>query len=94
MGGGDQFDSLSDLVENYKASPMVETSGAVVHLKVPFNATKINASGIESRVKELSKENSKVKGGFWEEFEVGVTCLLFHGGMVRKICIFFIIIEE
>ena len=73
MGGGDQFESLSDLVENYKASPMVETSGAVVHLKTPFNATKINASGIESRVKELSKEipeNSKTKGGFWEEFEV------------------------
>lgn len=32
---------------------MVETSGTVVHLKQPYNATRIHASGIESRVKEL-----------------------------------------
>lgn len=32
---------------------MVETSGTVVHLKQPFNATRINAIGIDSRVKEL-----------------------------------------
>ena len=49
-GGGDSFDSLSDLVEHYKKNPMVETTGTVVHLKQPFNATKINASGIISRV--------------------------------------------
>ena len=69
VGGGKRFDTLADLVENYKSSPMVETGGAVVHLKFPFNATKINASGIENRVKELSKATIK-KGGFWEEFEV------------------------
>ena len=34
MGGGDQFESLSDLVEHYKKSPMVERSGTVVHLKM------------------------------------------------------------
>lgn len=32
---------------------MVETSGTVVHLKQPFNATRINASGIHNRVKQL-----------------------------------------
>ena len=53
MGGGEKFDSLSELIEHYKKNPMVETSGTVVHLKQPFNATRINASGIDSRVKEL-----------------------------------------
>lgn len=47
----------------------------------PFNATRINASGIENRVRELQKETGKPgkesdkenkgKAGFWEEFEVG-----------------------
>ncbi|XP_012254485.1 tyrosine-protein phosphatase corkscrew isoform X2 [Athalia rosae] len=57
VGGGDKFDSLSDLIEHYKRNPMVETSGTVVHLRQPFNATRINASGIESRVRQLHKEN-------------------------------------
>ncbi|XP_049946820.1 tyrosine-protein phosphatase corkscrew-like [Schistocerca serialis cubense] len=71
VGGGDRFETLSDLIEHYKRNPMVETSGTVVHLKQPFNATRINASGIESRVRELQKENgqSTGKAGFWEEFE-------------------------
>ncbi|XP_013383779.1 tyrosine-protein phosphatase non-receptor type 11 [Lingula anatina] len=68
VGGGEQFESLSDLVEHYRKNPMVETSGTVVHLKNPFNATRINASGIENRVKVLQKENGP-KAGFWEEFE-------------------------
>ena len=29
-GGGDSFDSLSDLVEHYKKNPMVETTGAAL----------------------------------------------------------------
>ena len=33
VGGGEQFDTLSDLVEHYKKNPMVETSGTVVHLR-------------------------------------------------------------
>lgn len=53
VGGGGQFDSLADLIEYYKKNPMVETSGTVVHLKQPFNATRINASGIHSRVQQL-----------------------------------------
>ena len=53
VGGGEKFDSLSELIEHYKKNPMVETSGTVVHLKQPFNATRINASVIDSRVKEL-----------------------------------------
>ncbi|CAG9856107.1 unnamed protein product [Phyllotreta striolata] len=72
VGGGEQFNSLADLIEHYKRNPMVETSGTVVHLKQPFNATRINASGIHSRVKQLQTENgpnSLGKAGFWEEFE-------------------------
>ncbi|CAH1105438.1 unnamed protein product [Psylliodes chrysocephalus] len=72
VGGGEQFNSLADLIEHYKRNPMVETSGTVVHLKQPFNATRINASGIHSRVKQLQSENgpnSFGKAGFWEEFE-------------------------
>ncbi|XP_067118620.1 tyrosine-protein phosphatase non-receptor type 11-like [Centruroides vittatus] len=71
VGGGEKFDNLTDLVEHYKKNPMVETSGTVVHLKQPFNATRITASTIESRVKELSKDNCVTNGkaGFWEEFE-------------------------
>lgn len=72
VGGGEKFDSLTDLVEHYKKNPMVETTGTVVHLKMPFNATRITASTIECRVQQLAKENSQSSGkaGFWEEFEV------------------------
>ncbi|KAI5718498.1 tyrosine-protein phosphatase corkscrew isoform X5 [Diaphorina citri] len=68
VGGGEQFDSLTQLIEHYKRNPMVETSGTVVHLKQPFNATRITVSNIHDRVTELQKENSS-KAGFWEEFE-------------------------
>lgn len=39
---------------------MVETSGTVVHLKQPFNATRINASGINNRVKQLQVSIVKI----------------------------------
>lgn len=48
-GGGESFNSLTELVDHYKRNPMVESSGTVLHLKQPFNATKINASGIVRR---------------------------------------------
>ncbi|XP_020898511.1 tyrosine-protein phosphatase non-receptor type 11 [Exaiptasia diaphana] len=72
VGGGEQFADLTELVEHYKKNPMVEKSGTVVHLRNPFNATRINAACIEDRVKELQKENKNVTGkaGFYEEFEV------------------------
>lgn len=71
VGGGERFESLSELIEFYKRNPMVETSGTVVHLKTPFNATRITAATIDSRVRVLSKENTANggKSGFWEEFE-------------------------
>ncbi|XP_076047900.1 tyrosine-protein phosphatase non-receptor type 11-like isoform X2 [Oratosquilla oratoria] len=71
VGGGRKFDTLSELVEHYRRNPMVEQSGTVVPLKQPFNATRINARGIESRVKELSEHQGQNigKAGFWEEFE-------------------------
>uniref|UniRef100_A0A8C1VDJ8 protein-tyrosine-phosphatase n=1 Tax=Cyprinus carpio TaxID=7962 RepID=A0A8C1VDJ8_CYPCA len=72
VGGGEKFDSLTDLVEHYKKNPMVETLGTVLQLKQPLNTTRINAAEIEIRVRELSKlaeTTDKVKQGFWEEFE-------------------------
>ena len=33
VGGGEQFETLADLVDHYKKNPMVETSGYVVHLR-------------------------------------------------------------
>lgn len=40
MGGGEKFDSLTDLVEHYKKNPMVETLGTVLQLKqVPQDAS-------------------------------------------------------
>lgn len=71
VGGGERFDSLTELVDHYRRNPMVETTGNVVNMKYPFNATTITAQDIEARVKELSKENPYCNGkeGFWEEFE-------------------------
>ena len=70
VGGGPTFETITDLVEHYKQNPMVEKNGGnVVHLKQPFNATKIAAAAISDRVLQLSKENDLQKGGFWEEFE-------------------------
>lgn len=34
---------------------MVETCGTVVHLRQPFNATRITAAGINARVEQLVK---------------------------------------
>jgi tyrosine-protein phosphatase non-receptor type 11 len=68
VGGGEQFKDLSSLVENFRKSPMVETSGNVVHLKQPFNATRVSLASIAARVQELSKK-SKDSIGFAEEFE-------------------------
>lgn len=79
VGGGEKFMSLSELVEHYKKNPMVEVSGTVVYLKHPYNATRITASGINDRIKQLQQErdkdtkdnttNATSKGGFWDEFE-------------------------
>lgn len=72
VGGGEKFDSLTDLVEHYKRNPMVETNGSVINMICPFNATRITALDIGARIKELSKENASQangKDGFWEEFE-------------------------
>uniref|UniRef100_A0A3P8ZHI7 protein-tyrosine-phosphatase n=1 Tax=Esox lucius TaxID=8010 RepID=A0A3P8ZHI7_ESOLU len=37
VGGGERFDTLTDLVDHYKKNPMVEKSGIVVHLKQVIN---------------------------------------------------------
>ncbi|XP_065656265.1 tyrosine-protein phosphatase non-receptor type 11 isoform X3 [Hydra vulgaris] len=73
VGGGKKFNTITELVDYYKQNPMVESKfGRVVHLKQPFNATKITASSIGDRVVELQKDANTViqgKDGFWEEFE-------------------------
>ena len=72
VGGGPTFSSLTELVEHYKKNPMVETSGTVINLKVPFHATSFLPANIQARVVELQKQHQDVygKAGFWEEFEV------------------------
>lgn len=57
VGGGEKFGTLSELIEYYKRNPMVEMCGTVVHLRQPFNATRITAAGINARVEQLQKEN-------------------------------------
>nr|XP_039250080.1 tyrosine-protein phosphatase non-receptor type 11-like [Styela clava] len=71
IGGGQWFESLTDLVEHYKHNAMVERSGNVVYLKQPYNATRISAAHIDRRVSQLVKSNEEPtsKAGFWEEFE-------------------------
>jgi len=59
VGGGESFATLSELIDHYKRNPMVETCGTVVHLRQPFNATRITAAGINARVEQLVKVNSQ-----------------------------------
>nr|CAB3265277.1 tyrosine-protein phosphatase non-receptor type 11-like [Phallusia mammillata] len=68
IGGGQKFDSLTELIDHHRQNAMVERTGSVVYLKQPFNATRINAAMIEKRVKELHESDAS-KAGFWEEFE-------------------------
>lgn len=72
VGGGEKFPTLCELIEHYKRNPMVETCGTVVHLRHPFNATRITAAGINARVEQLQKENGQhcygKVSGFWISF--------------------------
>jgi len=61
VGGGESFATLSELIDHYKRNPMVETCGTVVHLRQPFNATRITAAGINARVEQLVKVNSQAE---------------------------------
>ncbi|XP_037640147.1 tyrosine-protein phosphatase non-receptor type 6 isoform X3 [Sebastes umbrosus] len=81
VGGSDMFDTLTDLVENYKRKGIEEISGNWVHLKQPYYSTRVNAADIDNRVKQLDQttgqqqegegegEGGKSKAGFWEEFD-------------------------
>ncbi|BFZ23249.1 hypothetical protein BsWGS_26288 [Bradybaena similaris] len=75
VGGGERFDSLAQLVEHYKKSPMVDTSGTVVYIKHPLNNSRVTASSVKRRINQLQKEddvgqkaNAAVYEGFWGEF--------------------------
>lgn len=63
VGGGDCFDSLSELIEHYRRNSMVVVSGTVVNLKAPMNTTRIRPKALAERVNNLGKS------GFKEEFE-------------------------
>ncbi|XP_075896926.1 tyrosine-protein phosphatase non-receptor type 6 isoform X2 [Nelusetta ayraudi] len=77
IGGTEMFDTLTDLVEYYKRKGIEEMSGNWVQFKQPYYSTRVNASDIESRVKQLDEtklqqqdsEGEKSKAGFWEEFD-------------------------
>uniref|UniRef100_A0A5K3F8J9 protein-tyrosine-phosphatase n=2 Tax=Mesocestoides corti TaxID=53468 RepID=A0A5K3F8J9_MESCO len=71
VGGGHQFSTLKELIDFYTATPMVEKNGGLVCLKQPFNATRLNVSTIDKRIRQLERENVNGKhlAGFLEEFE-------------------------
>jgi len=81
VGGGEKFGSLTELVDHYRTNPMVETSGNVVTMDKPCNATQMSVLAIPKRVLELDRETDPVYGktGFWEEFEQLQTMELQHG---------------
>lgn len=78
VGGGPSFSQLHELIDHYKKTPLVETSGRVINLRVPFHATSFLPSSIKQRYTELEKQTQDVygKAAFWEEFEV-CKCLLY-----------------
>lgn len=71
VGDGKKFKTLDALVDHFKQAPMVETSGSVVRLKQPVNATRVISSHIHGRISDLMKVAAENfgKAGFWEEFE-------------------------
>nr|XP_009290704.1 tyrosine-protein phosphatase non-receptor type 6 isoform X2 [Danio rerio]CBX19677.1 TPA: protein tyrosine phosphatase, non-receptor type 6 [Danio rerio] len=78
VGGKDQFDNLTDLVEHFKRVGIEELSGTMVYLKQPYYSTRLNAADIQSRVNQLDQTSErekmdgadkKIKAGFWEEFD-------------------------
>lgn len=78
VGGGEKFPTLCELIEHYKRNPMVETCGTVVHLRQPFNATRITAGtkviirSVHQFVKDISKD--------------GLTCVLLSLHECDKLC--------
>ncbi|TRY56464.1 hypothetical protein DNTS_008704, partial [Danionella cerebrum] len=78
VGGKEDFDTLTDIVEHFKRIGIEELSGTKVTLKQPFFTTRLNAADIESRVKQLDQTlegekldgaAKKIKAGFWQEFD-------------------------
>jgi septation ring formation regulator EzrA len=61
-------------VNSHSGSRLANLVDDTLHILQPINATKVNASSLTGRVKELSKEVDQTtsgagKHGFWEEFE-------------------------
>ncbi|GAA6104010.1 tyrosine-protein phosphatase non-receptor type 6 [Tachysurus ichikawai] len=79
VGGKEVFETLSEFVEFYKKTPIEEVTGTKVYLKQPYFSTRVTASAIDHRVKQLDKSiepqneeggDKKIKAGFWEEFDM------------------------
>uniref|UniRef100_A0A2K6AZA1 protein-tyrosine-phosphatase n=1 Tax=Macaca nemestrina TaxID=9545 RepID=A0A2K6AZA1_MACNE len=64
VGGGERFDSLTDLVEHYKKNPMVETLGTVLQLK----QTAPLYSSLGNKSKTLSQKKKNLKKVLIENF--------------------------
>ncbi|PAV82883.1 hypothetical protein WR25_21151 [Diploscapter pachys] len=71
VGGGDEFRSVSDLLEHYNNNPMVEeNSQRVVHLINLVPSTCVPADAIEARISLLQHLDPNTnKTGLAEEFE-------------------------
>lgn len=86
VGGGPSFKELQELVEYYKKTPLVETTGRVIQLKLPFHATSFLPCNIKQRFTELEKQTQDVygKAAFWEEFEVCTMFVTIYNTFVFK----------
>lgn len=71
VGHDPKFDSLPDLIDYYKRTPVILKSGHSIYLKAPFKTTSFLPSHITSVVAEMEVQNQDVygKSGFWEEFD-------------------------
>jgi hypothetical protein len=78
VNGGEMFDSLTELIEHYRKNPMVDTSGSVIHLNHPYNATRVNVGRIDDRVAELQKETgASTFGGEKECTRIYITEIIY-----------------
>ena len=69
VGGGEKFDSLTDLVEHYKKNPMVETLGTVLQLKqVPPPENPLKPSWLACPCLEMSWKLPKNQNGLLQIF--------------------------